>query len=466
MTRPVCEHSKKQTTSNLTIDRLLKIFKYMAADQTKRLPGRNKSSDALSSSAVQPKHLRPFNTNEIKVLLLENISQSAIDAFAKQNYQVEVHAKALPEDVLKQKIANVHAIGIRSKTQLTADILKCAKDLLAIGCFCIGTNQVDLDYAASRGIAVFNSPFSNSRSVAEMTIANIINMSRQMGDRNSEMHRGQWNKTSTNCHEIRGKKLGIIGYGHIGSQLSVLAESMGMNVIFFDILQIMPLGCATPMDSLDDLLREADYVTLHVPATTETHEMIGEREIALMKKGSYLINASRGNVVIIPALANALRSGHLAGAAIDVYPKEPHSNGAGFESELLGCPNTILTPHIGGSTEEAQTAIGVEVSTALTKYINTGSSTAAVNFPEIDLRAVPADSKIIRVCNIHNNVPGVLRQINLALSDFNIEKQSSDSKGAVAYVMADISIRDEGDVKKIYDSVNGITENIRSRVLY
>jgi D-3-phosphoglycerate dehydrogenase len=299
---------------------------------------------------------------------------------------------------------------------LTADILAHAKELLVIGCFCIGTNQVDLDYAAERGIAVFNSPFSNSRSVAEMTISNIIALARQLGDRNNELHRGLWNKTSNGCHEIRGKKLGIVGYGHIGSQLSVLAEALGMNVFFFDILQIMPLGCATPMETLEDLLKEVDFVTLHVPATPDTKDMIGAAEIALMKKGSYLINASRGNVVVIPELAKALRTGHLAGAAIDVYPKEPHSNGEGFESELIGCPNTILSPHIGGSTEEAQNAIGVEVSTSLTKYVNTGSTLAAVNFPETDLRAVPAASTIIRVCNVHHNVPGVLK-VNLSNLD-------------------------------------------------
>lgn len=288
-----------------------------------------------------------------------------------------------------------------------------------------------------------------------------------MFDRSSECHRGAWFKSSTNCHEIRGKTLGIIGYGHIGSQLSVLAESMGLRVCFFDILPIMPLGCAIAKDSLNDLLAEADFVSLHVPATPETKLMIGEQQLDKMKKGSYLINASRGTVVDIPALARKLKSGDLAGAAIDVYPKEPRSNCEnGFETELQGCPNTILTPHVGGSTEEAQSAIGLEVSMGLTKYINNGTSTAAVNFPEADLREVPEDNSIIRVCNVHENVPGVLRQINMVLSDFNILKQNLESSGSISYFLADIKIQSSKDLEKIYKSITKIKENIRTRVLY
>ncbi|KAI3657437.1 hypothetical protein MP638_002249 [Amoeboaphelidium occidentale] len=412
------------------------------------------------------KPLRPFNQKEIKILLLENINESAIDAFGKQGYQVETHSKALPEDLLIQKIEHVHAIGIRSKTQLTEKVLRHAKNLLVIGCFCIGTNQVDLDYAASRGIAVFNSPFSNSRSVAEMTIANIVNLARQIGDRSAEVHRGCWAKVSKGCYEVRGKKLGIVGYGHIGSQLSVLAEAMGMNVVFFDILQIMPIGRAQPMDSLKDLLKEADFVTLHVPATPDTRDMIGKEELEVMKKGSYLINASRGNVVVIPALVDALKAGHLAGCAIDVYPQEPASNSDGFQSPLQGCPNTILTPHIGGSTEEAQSAIGVEVSTALSRYVNTGTTLGAVNFPENDLRASVPESKTARICNIHHNVPGVLKEINRCLANFNIEKQICDSKGSIAYMMADVNTDKEEDLKEIYNSLNGLKENVLTRILY
>ncbi|KAJ3198695.1 Phosphoglycerate dehydrogenase ser3 [Dinochytrium kinnereticum] len=325
--------------------------------------------------------------------------------------QVECFAKALPEDQLKEKIKDVHAIGLRSKTQLTKEVLQEAKELLVIGCFCIGTNQVNLEYAASRGIAVFNSPFSNSRSVAELVIAEIIALSRQVTDRNAEMHAGSWNKVSLmNCHEIKGKTLGIIGYGHIGSQLSVLADSFGMAVIYYDVLQIMHLGTAKPTASLGDLLKQADIVSLHVPETPETKNMIGEREISQMKKGAYLINASRGTVVDIPALASALKSGHLAGAAVDVFPVEPFTNGKNFSSELVGSPNTILTPHIGGSTEEAQSAIGVEVGSALLKFLKTGSTLGAVNFPEVDLRTSSSKKKLVRILNCHQNVPGVLKR--------------------------------------------------------
>ncbi|KAJ3286434.1 hypothetical protein HK104_009040 [Borealophlyctis nickersoniae] len=412
------------------------------------------------------KPLKPFASGEIKVLLLEGINKTGVEILTRAGYQVEAHPKALPVEVLKEKIRNVHAIGLRSKTQLTADVLKEAKNLLVIGCFCIGTNQVDLEYAAQHGIAVFNSPFSNSRSVAELVIAEIVALSRQLGDRNSELHNGVWNKTSTNCREIRGKTIGIIGYGHIGAQLSVLADSMGMRVIFYDTLQIMPLGTAQPVGTLDELLSTADFVTLHVPETPETKNMIGAREIGLMQKGSYLINASRGTVVDIPALAAALKSGHLGGAAVDVYPVEPFANGPNFESELKGCPNTILTPHIGGSTEEAQSSIGVEVASALVRYINNGTTLGAVNFPECDVRLPGANQETVRVINVHQNVPGVLKQINKVLSEFNIEKQICDSRGSIAYLMADLNLDADTDLQRINDSISSMPENIRTRVLY
>ncbi|TPX41614.1 phosphoglycerate dehydrogenase [Synchytrium endobioticum] len=418
-------------------------------------------------SRTPAKVLRPFATTDFKILLLENVNQTAIDLLKEQGYQVEVHTKSLQLDVLKEKISDVHVIGIRSKTNLTPDILKGAKKLRVIGCFCIGTNQVDLEYAAQAGIAVFNSPFSNSRSVAEMVIAEIITLARQLGDRNKELHKGIWNKVSTNCYEIRGKTLGIVGYGHIGSQLSVLADSFGMSVIFFDVLQVMPLGTARPQDSLETVLKQADFVTLHVPQTPETFNMISEPQLAMMKKGAYLINASRGTVVDIEALAAALKSGHLGGAAVDVYPSEPFANGKDFETELQGCPNTILTPHIGGSTEEAQSAIGVEVATALIRYVNNGTSLGAVNFPEIDLRAPLADSKTVRVINCHQNVPGVLRQITKILSEFNIEKQMSDAKGAIAYFMADITADlTHDEMQKLYNDINQIPESIWVRIVY
>ncbi|TPX34225.1 phosphoglycerate dehydrogenase [Synchytrium microbalum] len=413
------------------------------------------------------KVLRPFATTDFKILLLENVNETAVDLLKAQGYQVEFHTKSLSPELLKEKIRDVHVIGIRSKTNLTAEILKEAKRLRVIGCFCIGTNQVDLEYAAKAGIAVFNSPFSNSRSVAEMVLSEVIALSRQLGDRNNEMHQGNWNKVSANCYEIRGKTLGIVGYGHIGSQLSVLADAFGMSVIFFDVMQMMPLGTARPQASLDDLLKQADFITLHVPETPDTANMISSRELAIMKKGSYLINASRGTVVDIQALASALKSGHLGGAAVDVYPTEPFANGKGFVTELQGCPNTILTPHIGGSTEEAQSAIGVEVANALIRYVNSGTSLGAVNFPEVDLRVPFADSHTVRVVNCHQNVPGVLRQMTKILSEFNIEKQICDSKGPIAYFMADITADlTHDEMQKLYSDINKVPESIWVRIVY
>lgn len=281
------------------------------------------------------------------------------------------------------------------------------------------------------------------------------------------MHDGLWNKVSKGCYEIRGKTLGIVGYGHIGTQLGVLAESLGMHVIWYDILPVMPIGMSKTADSLEDLLAEADFVSLHVPETPETKMMIGERELALMKKGSYLINASRGTVVDIDALASSLRAGHLAGAAVDVYPKEPLANGPEFESPLRNCPNTLLTPHIGGSTEEAQRMIGIEVANAIVKYINSGASVNAVNFAECDLRAIPStDLTTVRIVNVHHNVPGVLRQINNILADYNVNKQISDSKGDVAYFMADVTVNDHTEIKNIYEQITAISENVITRVLF
>ncbi|KAG0314298.1 D-3-phosphoglycerate dehydrogenase 2 [Dissophora globulifera] len=416
--------------------------------------------------STRVKTLKPFDTCNIKILLLENVNETAVTALRAQGYQVETHAKALAEDVLIEKIRDVHCIGIRSKTKLTKKILDAAENLRVIGCFCIGTNQVDLEHASQKGIAVFNSPFSNSRSVAELVIAEIVLLSRQLGDRNMEMHQGIWSKVSANCYEIRGKTLGIVGYGHIGSQLSVLAESMGMRVRFYDVVPLMPLGTSKQINTLDELLEVSDFVTLHVPETEETKNMIGEHQLNKMKKGSFLINASRGTIVQIPALAKALRSGHLGGAAVDVFPKEPAANGKFFESELIGCPNTLLTPHIGGSTEEAQSMIGVEVSQALIKFINNGTTIGAVNYPEVDLRAIRYEENSIRLCYTHLNVPGVLRQITDILADHNVDKQFSDSKGKIAYLMADISDVTPEQIQEIYRRVSETPTNIVCRVLY
>ena len=369
---------------------------------------------------------------------------------------------------------DVHVIGIRSKTKLTSRVLSHAKNLIVVGCFCIGTNQVDLKYAARHGICVFNSPFSNSRSVAELVIGEIIALARQLGDRSNEMHAGTWNKVSNKCWEIRGKTLGIIGYGHIGSQLSVLAEAMGMDVIYYDVVNLMAMGTSHQVPSLDALLKNADFVTCHVPELPETTNMIGVHQLEVMKSGSYLINASRGYVVDIPALIDAMRSGHIAGAALDVYPAEPAGNGDYFTNslntwaeDLRGLKNLILTPHIGGSTEEAQSAIGIEVAESLVRYVNEGVTTGAVNMPEVTLRSLTMDEpNHARVIFIHNNVPGVLKRVNQILGDHNVDKQMTDSKGEVAYLMADISSVKEEEVAELYRELEGVKERILTRVLY
>lgn len=423
---------------------------------------------------VAAKQLKPFNTGDIKILLLENVNQTGQDILTAQGYQVEFLKTSLPEDQLIEKIRDVHVIGIRSKTKLTDRVLREAKNLIVIGCFCIGTNQVDLDYAAKHGIAVFNSPFANSRSVAELVIGEIIMLARQLGDRSNEMHSTTWNKVSSKCWEIRGKTLGIVGYGHIGSQLSVLAEAMGMSVIYYDIVSLMAIGTARQVPTMDALLQNADFVTLHVPETPETKNLFSSKQFEQMKTGSYLINASRGTVVDIPALIKAMRSGKVAGAALDVYPNEPAANGDYFNNslnewsdELLGLKNIILTPHIGGSTEEAQRAIGVEVSDALVRYINQGTTLGSVNMPEINMRSLTLDEPDhARVIYIHRNVPGVLRKVNEILADHNVDKQISDSRGDVAYLLADVSSVKGDDIKNIRDGLDSLNSRIVTRILY
>ncbi|ORY72027.1 D-3-phosphoglycerate dehydrogenase 1 [Pseudomassariella vexata] len=420
------------------------------------------------------KQLKPFNSKDIKILLLENVNQSGRNILTGQGYQVEALKTSLPEDQLIEKIKDVQVIGIRSKTKLTEKVLREAKNLLVIGCFCIGTNQVDLEYAAKHGIAVFNSPFANSRSVAELVIGEIISLARQLGDRSNEMHQGTWNKVSAKCWEIRGKTLGIVGYGHIGSQLSVLAEAMGMTVIYYDVVTLMGLGTARQVPTLEALLTEADFVTLHVPELPETKNMISTAQLEKMKEGSYLINASRGTVVDIQALINAMRSGKIAGAALDVYPNEPSANGDYFNrqlnqwgEDLRSVKNIILTPHIGGSTEEAQRAIGVEVSDALVRYINQGVTLGSVNLPEVNLRSLTLDEpNYARVIYVHHNVPGVLRKVNEIFGNHNVDKQISDSRGDVAYLMADVSDVNLGDMKELFDALEALSSKIMVRVLY
>ncbi|KAI8139184.1 hypothetical protein BJV82DRAFT_627500 [Fennellomyces sp. T-0311] len=417
----------------------------------------------------KPKVLKPFNTSEIKVLLLEDVSQAAVDAFQEQGYQVETYTKTLIGQELIDKLRDIQVLGVRSKTKVTKQILDEAKSLLAIGCFCIATEQVDLEAAAMKGIPVFNSPFSNSRSVAELVIGEIITLARQLGDRNQEMHNGIWSKVSHNCFEIRGKILGIVGYGHVGSQLSVLAEALGLTVYFYDVLQLMPLGSARQLDTLEELLAVSDFVTLHVPELEETKNMIGAREISIMKNGAFLINNGRGSTVQIQALVDGLRSGHLGGAALDVYPKQPQNNGPHFTDypDLLKCPNVILTPHIAGSTEEAQAKIGIEVSSSLIQYINEGTSLGAVNFPEVGLRAIREDdANTARVLHIHQNIPGVLRELNLIFASFNVEKQYSNSKGKLAYVMADVANVSKQQLQSLYDAITATKANIRTRIVH
>ncbi|PGH05983.1 phosphoglycerate dehydrogenase [Helicocarpus griseus UAMH5409] len=417
-----------------------------------------------ASSTRAPKLLKPFATEDIKILLLENVNQTGRDILLKQGYQVEYLKSSLPEDELIEKIRDVHVIGIRSKTKLTERVLKEARNLIVIGCFCIGTNQVDLQYAANHGMAVFNSPFSNSRSVAELVVAEIIALARQLCDRSSEMHNGTWNKVSNKCWEVRGKTLGIVGYGHIGSQLSVLADAMGMTVIYYDVVNLMAMGTSRQVPTLEALLREADFVTLHVPELPETKNMIGPEQFSQMKRGSYLINASRGSVVDIPALIQAMREGTIAGAALDVYPNEPAGNGDYFNNELnswgadlRSLKNLILTPHIGGSTEEAQSAIGIEVAEALVRYVNEGVTIGAVNMPEVNLRSLTMEEPNHgRVIYIHQNIPGVLRRVNEILGDHNVDKQMTDSRGDVAYLMADISDVNASNIKELYEKLESL----------
>ncbi|XXT73317.1 phosphoglycerate dehydrogenase [Sorangium sp. So ce693] len=416
----------------------------------------------MTPSATKFQTTPPVVKEPVKVLLLENIHQSAHELFRSRSFEIETRSSALKEDELIAALAGVDILGIRSKTHVTARVLEKADKLLSIGCFCIGTNQVDLDAANRRGVPVFNAPFSNTRSVAEMIIGESIMLARQLGDRSREVHAGTWKKVSKACYEIRGKTIGLIGYGHIGQQLGVLAEAMGMRVVYYDIAQKLPMGNNRALPTLQALLAESDFVSLHVPATPETRDMIGAAELAQMRKGAYLLNASRGSVVVIPALAEALKSGHLAGAAIDVYPEEPESNSDGFLTELQKLPNVILTPHIGGSTEEAQEAIGREVSRALTQLGTTGATTGAVNFPNVEL---PPLKGTHRVLNVHRNVPGVLRDVNRIVSDVNanIDSQVLSTDANIGYLIMDLSQDVSAEVSR---RIGALETSIRTRVLY
>ncbi|HMV14415.1 MAG TPA: phosphoglycerate dehydrogenase [Chitinophagales bacterium] len=404
-----------------------------------------------------------FPKEKIKILLLEGLHQSAFNEFNKKGYtSIDSYKEAMTEQELLDCIENYHIIGIRSKTNLTAAVLEKAKKLMTIGCFCIGTNQVDLKKACELGIPVFNSPYSNTRSVAELIIGNAIMLLRGIPQKNKFMHDGNWQKTATRSYELRGKTIGIIGYGHIGTQVSVLAESMGLKVIYFDIEPKLPLGNANVVDTLDELLQKSDIVTLHVPATPQTKNMIGKKEFALMKDGVIFQNLSRGTVVDIEALADAVKSGKISGAAIDVFPTEPKQNGPGFESALVGLYNIILTPHIGGSTQEAQENIGTEVAVKLTGFLDNGSTLGSMSVPEISL-SVQQDTR--RVLHFHNNVPGVLSEINSTLSkhDVNILGQYLKTNESIGYVVLDVD--GNADLEMMED-LKKVKNTIKARILY
>ena len=404
-----------------------------------------------------------LDKSKIRVLLLEGVHQSAVKNFEKNGYtNIEYLKTSLPDAELKAKIADAHFVGIRSRTQLTADIFAEAKRLIAVGCFCIGTNQVDLDAALIEGIPVFNAPFSNTRSVAELVLAQSILLLRGVPEKNAKAHRGEWLKSAAKSFEVRGKTLGIVGYGNIGSQLSVLAEGLGMRVIFFDTVTKLPLGNASQVDTLEDLLNQADVVTLHVPETRATKDMMGERQFEQMKPGSVFINASRGTVVDIDALAKALADEKLLGAAVDVFPVEPRSNNEEFISPLREFDNVILTPHVGGSTQEAQENIGQEVSEKFVRYSDNGSTISAVNFPEV---ALPTHDNVHRLLHIHKNVPGVLTKINTIFSDnnINIASQYLQTNEKIGYVVIDVDA-DYSDLA--LEKLKEVEGTIRTRVLF
>jgi len=407
-----------------------------------------------------------FSKDKMKVVLFEGVHASAVGAFRSDGYSnIEIHQKALPEPQLIDAVRDAYIVGIRSATQLTHTVLESARHLIGVGCFCIGTNQVDLATAQDRGVPVFNAPFSNTRSVAELVLAEIVLLMRGIPARNAAAHRGEWIKSADGSREARGKTLGIIGYGHIGTQIGVLAESLGMQVVFYDIEMKLALGNARPMPAMLELLEIADVVTLHVPETPQTKNLIDASALEHMKSGASLINASRGHVVDIDALVQALDSGRLSGAAIDVFPREPKSNTDVFISPLRGRDNVILTPHIGGSTQEAQHDIGLEVSTKLLKYSNNGSTLGAVNFPEVSLPAYPGQHRLL---HIHRNQPGVLSEVNSVLSEkrINITGQFLQTNSKIGYVVIDIEAPERAVSMALRKRLDQVAGTIRTRILY
>lgn len=403
-----------------------------------------------------------FPRERIRITLLENIHPAASEMLASAGYSVEVIPRAVEGDELASVMAESHVVGVRSRTKIRSAQLDGASRLLAIGCFSVGTDQVAIQEAAVRGVPVFNAPHASTRSVAEMTIGNVIGLARRLGDKNSKLHRGEWDKSLAGAHEVRGRTLGIVGYGHIGQQVGILAEAFGMRVAFYDIQKKLPLGNARQVTSLDALLGEAEFLSLHVPDTPRTQKMIGAEQIAAMKAGSYLINLSRGSVVQLEALKAALHSGHLAGAALDVFPAEPAPTHAEFDAGFAALANVILTPHVGGNTEEAQKNIGFEVAHSFIGFIDTGSTEGAVNFPHVNLPPIPDTHRIL---NIHRNVPGTLAEVNRIVSEVgaNIEAQQLATTRDIGYLVMDVN-RELSD--EVSTRIGALSMSVRTRILY
>jgi D-3-phosphoglycerate dehydrogenase len=412
-----------------------------------------------------------YPKEKLKVLLVEEIHPRAAELLRAEGFSVETAPKALEGDALRAAAAGVHVLGIRSKSKVGHAALETPGPLLAVGCFCIGINQVDVAAACARGVPVFNSPFSNTRSVAELTVAEIVALSRQLFEKSARLHAGEWDKSAAGAREVRAKTLGIVGYGHIGSQVSVLAEAMGMRVLYYDIVPKLPIGNARAVKSLDELLGAADVVTLHVPETRQTKGMMGAAQIAKMKPGAALINNARGTIVDIPALAGALRDERLGGAAVDVFPVEPSGRGERLQSELCGLKNVILTPHIGGSTEEAQEAIAEDVAGKLIRFINNGSTTGSVNVPLVELpeQGAGADdsrgSRSHRILHFHRNVPGVLSKMHALIAQLgvNISAEYLQTNRDIGYVVLDV---DPTHGERVIEGLRSVPETIRVRMLW
>lgn len=400
--------------------------------------------------------------NRIGITLLENIHPAAADALRDRGYSVEVIPRAVDGDELKEVMAASHVLGVRSRTKLRDEHLAAAGSMLAVGCFSVGTDQVAIAEAACRGIPVFNAPHASTRSVAELTLGAMIALARRLGDKSAALHERRWDKSLAGAHEVRGRTIGIVGYGHIGQQVGLLAEACGLRVLFHDIVKRLPLGLARPVAALDELLDVSDFLSLHVPETPRTLGMIGAAQLARMRKGSYLLNLSRGTVVDVAALRAALAEGHLGGAALDVFPAEPAPTVAEFDVGFSDLPNVILTPHVGGNTEEAQRSIGLEVAHALGEFIDRGSTEGAVNFPQMNPPSMPDTHRIL---NIHQNVPGVLAAVNNIVSEVgaNIEAQQLATTRDIGYLVMDVN-REVSD--EVHTRISALPMNVRTRILY